>query len=82
MLHSNLAAGTPAEYNFYSDITITLTFSDGSIVTATVSPQVFVRNRTEEPFVVAEEWLVGYNRMFKLGLKQDFHNHCFIIDQV
>ncbi len=71
----SMANGSVVSYNIYPPVTMTLTLTDGTFVQANLIPQVLVRPPDEEPMVEREERLVGYNGMFKLGLKQDFRNH-------
>jgi predicted aspartyl protease len=76
-MSSELADRSLVYYDVYAPLTLTLALTDGSSVSCEMTPQVLVRPPDEVPVVEVEsaERLVGYNGMFKLGLKQDFRNH-------
>jgi hypothetical protein len=62
-------------YDNYAPLTLTLSLTDGSSVSCEMTPLVLVRPPDDVPVVESMERLVGYNGMFKLGLKQNFRNH-------
>jgi hypothetical protein len=67
--------------NTYDPVRITLTFSDGSTVSAVVTSAAFDKSEEsiEGTVIVGKcRRILGYDALKALGVKQDFKSHCLV----
>lgn len=75
--------GSLVMMQFFQEVTVTLSFNDGSTVSGDAHPQVFPPREEIGPddtsvVPALDERIIGYSVLRRMGLKQDFKKHCLI----